>query len=106
MKIEPAECADLVVQQSSQDITGINMATAIVAGEKPGESTSYSVASYEDDAKLATDKKAAETKDLQGCDKFSMEMQGMKLNASAEILEATSDAELTVATKSNISMDG
>ena len=106
MKIEPAECADLVVQQSALDITGINMATAIVAGEKPGESTSYSVASYGDDAKLATARKAAETKDLQGCDKFSMEMQGMKLNASAEILDATSDAELTVATKSNISMDG
>ncbi|PRA13209.1 hypothetical protein CQ010_00750 [Arthrobacter sp. MYb211] len=106
MNIEPAKCAELVAQQSSWDIEGINMAVATVAGAEAGESTSYSVASYEDDAKLSEIKKTVEAKDLQGCDSFSMEMQGMKLNASAEMLDATSDAEVTTATKTSISMEG
>ena len=43
---------------------------------------------------------------MQGCDSFSMEAQGQKLEASAELMEATSDAGTTVVTKTDITMDG
>lgn len=104
MKIEPAKCADLISEQGSWDVEGINMAVATVVSGS--EAKSYSVASYEDDAKLEQARKSAQSKDMQGCEKFSMEAQGQKLDASAELLDATSDAEITVVTKTNITMDG
>ena len=104
MNIEPAQCAELISQQGSWDVEGINMAVATVVDGT--DATSYSVASYEDDAKLAEARTAAESKDMQGCDSFSMEAQGQKLEASAELLDASSDAEVTLLTKTNISMDG
>lgn len=104
MNIEPAQCAELISQQGSWDVEGINMAVATVT--EGTNATSYSVASYEDDAKLEEARKSAESMDMQGCDSFSMEAQGQKLEASAELMEATSDAEVTVVTKTDITMDG
>lgn len=104
MKIEPAKCAEVIAEQSSWDVEGINMAVATVVDGTNAKS--YSVASYEDDAKLEAARKGAESKDLNGCDSFTMEAQGQKLTASAEILDGTSDAELTVVTKTNVAMDG
>lgn len=106
MKIEPEQCADLVAQQSSWDINGINMAVASLTDASTGESLSYTVASYEDAAKLEEIKKAAQNKDMKGCESFSMEMQGQKMEANAEILDVSSDAELTYATKTEISLAG
>lgn len=104
MNIEPAQCAELISQQGSWDVEGINMAVATVL--EGTDATSYSVSSYEDDAKLDEARTAAQSKDMQGCESFSMEAEGQKLEASAEIVDASSDAEITLVTKTNVTMDG
>lgn len=105
MEIEPAQCAEYVSQQGTQDLDGVNMAAAIVVGET-GESSSYSVAGYEDAAKLEAINKMADAKDLQGCEDFSMKVAGQEVSASAKILDAESDADKTIATHTAMTMNG
>ncbi|MFK0083545.1 hypothetical protein [Glutamicibacter sp. NPDC090743] len=105
MEIEPAKCAEFVSQQGTQDLDGVNMAAAIVVGET-GESNSYSVAGYEDTAKLDAIKDMVDAKDLQGCEDFSMSVAGQKVSASAKILNAESDADKTIATHTAMTMNG
>ncbi|MNW27378.1 hypothetical protein D3C74_41720 [compost metagenome] len=105
MEIEPAKCAEFVSQQGTQDLDGVNMAAAIVVGET-GESNSYSVAGYEDTAKLDAIKDMVDAKDLQGCEDFSMSVAGQKVSASAKILDAESDADKTIVTHTAMTMNG
>lgn len=105
MNIKPAKCAELVSQQGTESLDGTNMAVAVVTGEGT-ESTTYSVVGYEDAAKLDKAKQMAEKKDMQGCDKFTMSMSGQEIAASAKILDATSDADTTVATQTTMKVNG
>ncbi|UYQ78466.1 hypothetical protein OF385_04760 [Glutamicibacter sp. JL.03c] len=105
MNIKPEKCAELVTQQGTQDLDGTNMAVAVVPGEG-AETTTYSVTGFEDSAKLEQAKTMAEKKDLQGCDKFTMSMSGQEISASAKILDATSDADTTVATQTSMTVNG
>lgn len=106
MEIKPEKCAEFVSQQGSWDIEGINMAVAVLMDEATMASTSYSVAGYEDTAKLDKITEQAKNKDLQGCDSFSMAVSGQEVEASAKILDASSDADLTYATSSAMKMNG
>ena len=105
MNISPEKCAEFVAQQGTQDLEGTNMAVAIVPGEGM-ESTTYSVLGYEDSAKLEQAKSMAESKDLQGCDKFTMSMSGQEISASAKVLDASSDADTTIATQTSMTVNG
>lgn len=105
MEIKPEKCAELVTQQGTEDLDGTNMAVAVVPGDSL-ETTTYSVVGYEDSAKLEQAKTAIEKKDLQGCDKFSMSMSGQEISASAKILDASSDADSTVATQTSMTVNG
>lgn len=105
MNIKPEKCADLVTQQGTEDLDGTNMAIALETGEGT-ETTTYSVVGYEDSAKLEKAREAAEKKDLQGCDKFTMSMSGQEIAASAKVLDATSDADTTVATQTSMTING
>lgn len=105
MEIKPEKCAEYVSQQGTQDLEGINMAVAIEVNAT-GESNSYSVAGYEDASKLDTVKKMIDAKDLQGCDEFAMSVAGQEVSASAQILEADSDADSTIATHTAVVMNG
>jgi len=105
MNIKPEKCADLVAQQGTQDLDGTNMAVAVIPGEGMA-STTYSVVGFEDSAKFDQAKAMAEKKDLQGCDKFTMSMSGQEISASAKVLDATSDADTTIATQTSMSVNG
>ncbi len=106
MEIKPEKCAEFVTQQDSWDIDGINMAVAVLMDETTMASTSYSVAGYEDSSKLEQITEQAKSKDLQGCDTFSMSVAGQEVEASAKILDVTSDADVTYGTVSTMKMNG
>lgn len=105
MNIKPEKCAELVTQQGTENLDGTNMAVAMVTGEGTA-STTYSVVGYEDTSKLDKAKQMAEKKDMQGCDKFTMSMSGQEIAASAKILDATSDADTTIATQTTMTVNG
>ncbi|WP_159614640.1 hypothetical protein [Glutamicibacter sp. JC586] len=105
MNIKPEKCAELVTQQGTEDLDGINMAVAMITSGGTA-STTYSVAGYEDTAKLDKTKEMAEKKDMQGCDKFTMSMSGQEISASAKILDASSDADTTIATQTSMTVNG
>ncbi|GAA1415304.1 hypothetical protein AUR04nite_20580 [Glutamicibacter uratoxydans] len=106
MEIKPKKCAEFVSQQNIGDLSGINMAAATVPGSNPMQATSYSVAGYEDASKLDKAKELASSKDLQGCDKFTMSIAGQEVEAGAKILDATSDADVTYVSTSTVKMGG
>ncbi|WP_313811599.1 hypothetical protein [Glutamicibacter sp.] len=106
MEIKPEKCAEFVSQQNIGDLSGIHMAVAVVPGSNPMESTSYSVAGYDDASKLNKAKELATAKDLQGCDKFTMTIGGQEVEAAAKFVDATSDADVTYVTSSNVKMGG
>ena len=106
MEISPEKCAEFVSQQAAWDIDGINMAVAVLMDDSTMESTSYSVAGYEDTAKLDQITKQVKNKDLQGCDKIGMTVQGQNAEVGVKILDASSDADLTYATSNTTKLNG
>ncbi|GGL83801.1 hypothetical protein [Glutamicibacter protophormiae] len=106
MEISPEKCAEFVSQQAAWDIEGINMAVAVLMDDSTMESTSYSVAGYEDTAKLDQITKQVKNKDLQGCDKIGMTVQGQNAEVGVKILDASSEADLTYATSNTTKLNG
>ncbi|MFL4473570.1 hypothetical protein ACIPVK_06205 [Paeniglutamicibacter sp. MACA_103] len=105
MKVSPAECGEFAVAGISETLEQVTMAVLLLPAEPNDVTTSISIASYPDAEFLEKlVQQAGENK--VGCSKFTLTMQGQEASAEVKDAKASTTAQTTIATVTDVKVLG
>lgn len=104
--IKPAKCQEYLNAQAQAGTDGVNVAMGMTMDQKSGAADILIVQGIEDAKKAEDALDVLTSGSFGGCDKFSITTQGTTIDASIKKVDISTDADVTMGMKIDMSING